>query len=853
MFRIISCAIVLLSCYNVAAQSEPTTLDSAAPSEDIKPADTASTIEAPAPKVERVQVTGSHIKRIEAEGPSPVQTITRKDLDKSGYNSVGDVLRDTAVNTFGSLRERSGSNAAGVAHVSLRGMGSQNTLVLLNGQRLPTDAVTGAVDLNLIPMAAVERMEILKDGASATYGSDALGGVVNIITRKDFTGSQVSLAQTTPQLRGGTRKEVGLVNGINTEKVNMVNVLQYRNNEVVFSRDREWTSKGVSRIGSPGSYRGSDGKWRADPNCPPGMVDKTPQGDFCLFKHTDYSTELPALEHVSLLSETNYQASSRVQLKGRIGGSQKKAKWNYAPAPGTFTISGAKAQELGLPGVDPTKPVPVRYRLTELGNRDTIVETYSVNGLLGSTVDIGKGWEIEISSGHSHVQQNDTGINGYALTSDLVAAVENGTFNPVAPEGQRGSIEQTRYQPKEHTTSTLSSGDIKASGPVLEMPSGPLSAAIGTTVTFQKYEDLFDERSVAGEVFGNAGSSGGGNRNTQALYTELSIPALSNLEIQLAARYDRYSDFGDTTNPKLAAAYRPVPQVLVRGSAGTGFKAPLMQDLYAATGDGFPTFIDYKACAAEQAAGGTTPSCLPQQYHVISGGNTGLKEERTFFYNFGAAYEPTSAFSIGADYFVTRQTNVVGLDYSALTAAEAAGMDVAKHGVKILRDSDGYIETIEAPMQNLSARELSGIDITATARLGKFRGNWEHAHLLFFKEEGFPGTGMTNVLGQNGRPPWRNMVGVSYLPSDNHDLNISANTIAEHEKSVAELGKVDRLTTVDLLYSYKSKSIGTITAGVKNVAGVTPPLDDSNVNTQLDTTLYDQIGRQFYAGYKVNF
>ncbi|MEQ1875804.1 MAG: TonB-dependent receptor [Bdellovibrionia bacterium] len=807
------------------------------------------------PKVERVQVTGSHIKRIEAEGPSPVQTLTRRDLEKSGYNSVSDVLRETGSNSFGSLRERSGSNAAGAAHVDLRGMGSSSTLVLLNGQRLPTDAVTGAVDLNLIPMAAIERIEMLKDGASATYGSDALGGVVNIITRKDFTGSEISLAQTSPQLKGGSRRDIGIVNGINGEKTNMVNVLQYRQNETVFSRDREWTSKGISTIGSPGSYRGTDGKWRVDPNCPPGMATTpTQQGQFCQFKHTDYSSELPALEQLSILSETNFEASSRVRLKARVGGAQKKAKWNYAPAPGTFTISGAKAQELGLPGItDPSKPVAVRYRLLELGNRDTLVETYSLNGLLGSTVDVGAGWEFDVAAGHSHVQQNDKGVNGYAITEDLVAAVENGTFNPVAPPGSRGSIEQTRYQPLEHTTSTLSSGDMKVTGPVLEMPSGPLTAAIGTTVTFQKYEDIYDERSVNGEVFGSAGSSGGGNRNTQAVYTELSIPVLSNLELQVAGRYDRYSDFGSTTNPKLAAIYRPIPSVMVRGSAGTGFKAPLMQDLYAATGDGFPTFTDVVACEAEQAAGGSTPSCLPQQYHVVSGGNTGLKEERTFSYNFGAAYEPSSAFAIGADYFVTRQTNVVGISYSKLTEAEARGVDVAAYGVKVQRDSDGYIETIEAPTQNLSARELSGIDLNMQGRIGKFKGTWEHSHLLYFREEGFPGTGMEEVLGSNGRPPWRNLIGLSYLPTEHHDINVSANTIAEHEKAVSALGKVDRLTTVDLLYTFKSKTFGSITAGVKNVAGIQPPLDDTNTNTMLDTTLYDQIGRQFYAGYKVNF
>src|SRR5262249_44131641 len=152
---------------------------------------------------ERIEVTGSHIKRIDTEGPSPVTTLTRKAIESTGYNSVSDVLRDQAVSSFGSTRESSGSNAAGVSEVDLRGLGANRTLVLLNGQRLPTDAVTGAVDLNMIPTAAVERIEVLNDGASAIYGSDALGGVVNIITRKDFSGNEISYEQSTPELAGG--------------------------------------------------------------------------------------------------------------------------------------------------------------------------------------------------------------------------------------------------------------------------------------------------------------------------------------------------------------------------------------------------------------------------------------------------------------------------------------------------------------------------------------------------------------------------------------------------------------------------------------------------------------------------
>jgi iron complex outermembrane receptor protein len=263
------------------------------------------------------------------------------------------------------MREDSGSNAAGVAHVDLRGLGASNTLVLLNGQRLPSDAVTGAVDLNMIPMAAVERIEVLKDGASAIYGSDALGGVVNIITRKDFTGTEVSFKQSIPQLEGGKKREISLVNGLNKGRLSMVNVVQYRDNEVINSRDREWSNKGVSTSGSPGSYRSEGGTWNSDANCPPEMIQHTPNGDICTFRYSDYSTELPALQQLSLLSESNVEVSSRVRAKARFGGSQKKVQWSFAPAPETFVIPASVADHLGpggtpLPGATPGKDLQVR-------------------------------------------------------------------------------------------------------------------------------------------------------------------------------------------------------------------------------------------------------------------------------------------------------------------------------------------------------------------------------------------------------------------------------------------------------------------------------------------------------------
>lgn len=808
-------------------------------------------------KVERVQVTGSHIKRIDVEGASPIQMVTRKEMEKTGYNSVSDVLRDTGVNSFGSTREDSGSNAAGVAHVDLRGLGASNTLVLLNGQRLPSDAVTGAVDLNLIPMAAVERVEILKDGASALYGSDALGGVVNIITRKDFKGTEVSLSQSTPQLSGGVRREISITNGINQGRLNMVNVVQVRDNGVVNSRDRDWTAKGESSIGSIPAYKNNGGQWVVDPSCPPSAIRHTPSGDVCAFRFSDYSTELPELKQYSFLNETTYELNSRVKLRGRVSGTEKDVKWSFAPAPDTFVIPAAVADHLGaggtpLPGATPGQDLTVRYRLAPLGTRDTEVSTKAYTLGAGSVIDIGDGWEADVNVGHNRVENKDKGANGYALVSKVQDLIANGTFNPFDPS-TAGALNSARYQPLEQTTSELSSLDAKVSGKLAELKHGDLGLAIGTTFTFQKYRDKFDAESVAGNVYGNAGSSGGGQRDTKAVYTELSIPLTEKLEVQIAGRYDKYSDFGDTINPKAGFTYKPSKKWLVRGSAGTGFKAPLMQDLYAARSEGYPTFIDEVSCRRERAAGGATPSCTPQQYQVTSSGNKGLKEETSQSYSTGVIFEPNRDFNIGTDLFMAKMKNVVGIDYDDAMRAEAGGVNLASHGVIVHRDATGYIESIEAPLQNLSAQEISGIDVSTSYRFWKMKLGMEHSQMFYFKEQGFPGTPYRNKLGENGKPAWRNVITAGYTANERHTLTAAALTTAGQMKAVKEEGRLPNYTTYDVQYAYDTKSFGVFTAGVKNVFGSTPPLDTTNPNGQLNTTIYDQIGRQYFTGYKATF
>lgn len=825
-------------------------------------------------KVEKFEVTGSHIKRIQIEGPSPVSVISSEDLSKSGAVSVADVLRETTGSSFGGLKEHSGSNAAGVANVNLRGLGSSRTLVLLNGKRLPQDAITSAPDLNLIPLAAVERIEILKDGASATYGSDALGGVVNIILKKDFDGLEASYKRFFPSQKGGGKEEFSAIAGSSSAKTSFTTVFHYRKNDSVQARDREWSKDGVSTSGSPGSYRGlatdddtvSSTTWKADPNCAQESIKTVGSNQYCTFKHGDYASIYPDLDQLSSMTSIDHALPGRHKLHLRVNANKKRASWSYAPAPDSFTIPSATAKTLGpnggpLPGVSADQDVQVLYRLNELGNRVSKIETTAFGAVAGVTGDISPTWDYDASYSQARIRTMDIGVSGYAVRSLLSDAIETGAFNPFAAPGARGQLDSVKYEPWELSSSQVKQGELRFAGELFDLPAGPISLAIGAGSTEEQFSDRSDNLSVEGLAFGSAGSNGGGKRQTKYAFMELAIPLAETLELQLAGRHDSYSDFGSSTNPKVAVRYAPTNQWMFRASAGTGFKAPQLTDLYAAESYGYPTFVDTKACEQAVKDGDNESAfCEPSQYLVKSSGNKNLKEEKSTSYNIGSVFQVSDHLALGLDYWTIKLNNVVAVDYQSLMNADAAGNDLSKYGVAVHRDASGEIDRelgVEAPTQNLAARQVSGLDFNLDMKLpsrslGTFFVGDEFSWLFWYKEEGFPGTGLNNTLDSRGQPRWRNSLKTGYSLGAN-EFTLTTRTIAGQKKSDPSQGRLMHHSEHDVQYQWTHSSGSKIVLGAINVTARKPPLDDSNPSQALDESLYDEIGRVFYAGVTQTF
>lgn len=812
------------------------------------------TAAAEAPKsgrVEKLEVTGSHIKRIDVEGPSPVLTLDNEDLVRSGYNSVSDVLRDTGVNAFGSFREHAGVVGGGTSAVDLRGLGQVRTLVLLNGQRLPASAVAGAVDLNIIPIAAVERIDILKDGASATYGSDALGGVVNIITKKDFSGHEIGMNTSLNEHKGGERHDLSYTYGYNSNKFRMVNVLFFRHNERILAKDREWSKRGLSSIGNPGSYSLNNGTtYKEDPKCPPDMV----INGRCYYDFGPDNWEVPYVQQGALLNEMNYDISESLTAFTRIVYSHKQTDWVTSPS---FSDTQGNTLTMTAPsqlGADAGSTITnVRYRFNELGNRRSHTTDNMGSALVGLKGYLSDTWDWESSLSFSKIDSRET-RKGYALTADIQNALTSGQFNPYADAGQKGDISGLLYDPSQRSTSENTFFDWKATGEIGEFGAGPVALAVGTQALRELYSDIPDARTANGEVMGMASSSGGGARNSYSFFSEIGFQFFENLETLGAVRFDHYEGFGGTFNPKLSVRYKPWEELMFRASAGTGFKAPQMQRLYAAQTTGYQNFVDRVYCAQ-------SGDCAARQYSIRQRGNANLKEETSFSGNAGVVFQPVKNHSVGVDFWYYQLKDLVeDIDYGAITRAQLAGADLGALGVIADRNpSTGELNFLSAQFLNTASLETQGIDVSYNGKLptkiGEFQLRADHSHTIYYKTEAFPGLGVTDRVGIYGRPQWRNNATLFYSPNKTNEYSILARTIAQNAKTNPAAGRHPTYTEFDFRYSFSIESWSAkVIVGVRNILGTTPPYDDSNpLDPDINFRLYDERMRSVYLGYRQDF
>jgi iron complex outermembrane receptor protein len=724
---------------------------------------------------QRVEITGSSIRRIEAETALPVLVLKRQDIERSGATSVVDLLHQLPV-AQGATGESAavGGQTYGFSGVSVHRIGETRTLVLLNGHRLALfggQTLTGfaaAFDLNALPVSAIERIEVLTDGASALYGADAIAGVVNFITKRDFAGGDVTAGYSAP--RGGAREtRVSASKGFGRLDVDGYNVtLSFGHDErtQLASTDRDFARTGLvffsdggknyrfqqfSASSIPANVTDDAGRLvspylRTHGACPPQTFRVTQRSDdFCGF---DFVSELgiyPQRSRDAFFGSANVKLGEQ-RLFADVLASQSRQTSRIAPVPGSIPVPAGSAlfdQYLAPLGI--TRDSVAFYRLSDMGKRVSDDKAGFFDLALGANGTFAQ-WDYEAVWSHSESDVKGS-ISGYPGALALNRLRASGLLDPFILAGQQSPAAQQAIQAANYRgywdggLSRLDTLAVHGSRQIAALPAGPLLAGAGVNINrehFQSKPSLFAQGLLADPVAGTLCDPTGANpalacdtrfgdaaktvpysaqRTSWGVFGEVSAAAMKGLELNLQARHDHYSDFGNAQTGKASLRWQPAAEWLVRGSLGTGFHAPSVPQVDAAQQPfGFTT--GRYACTPElaQVAAGLGAVCRPgaQQYDRLAAGNKQLQPEKSRQATLGLRFD-APAMSAGVDLwhveirdrFGQLTEQAVFADPLAFASSWGTSLDIAtgKNYLAFLSDN-----------RNLGKSFATGLDFDVTGR-----------------------------------------------------------------------------------------------------------------------------------------
>ncbi len=805
-----------------------------------------------------VEVTGSRIKRADAEGSLPVTVITRQELEASGSTTIAEFMRTSTFSSAGNFRPQSGSSAQSFAGIDLRGLGSNRTLVLIDGRRLPKAPNVGdSADLNIVPMAAIERVEILTDGASAIYGSDAIGGVVNIITRKDFEGLAVMAGYTDPEQAGGARAESSVLFGVNGDKGRMVAGVSRTERGMVYTRQRPWgQTLGVSSFGNnyfdPKRGYVALGNLKGDPKigCTDPNFYLTASGS-CSYNFNAVAADEAQIENSSIFARGEIKIAKDWTAYINSSVSRVESFGRYAPTPAGLTVKA------NTPNNPTNADIAVRHRTSAAGNRDSNTENNLYDFLIGAQGKVSANIDLDVGVRSTESKYLELGRN-YIVRPILEQYVNAGTYNLYAPNANPADVlsaikatigRDSLFALKEaYATATFSN--------VFKAPGGNATLVVGTDQRKETYADIYDSLSEAGVIEGSAGNSAAGGRDVSSMTAELLVPISKQFEMSLAARYEKYSDYGDDLAPKIAFRFQPMKNLTLRASAGQGFGAPSLPILTQKESFSAESVFDPRTCIGFGGSG-TGPAAdncnlgKLVQVDTYTGSNPSLKSEQSEQFSFGAVWDATQWLSLKADYFNISIDNKITLIGAQDLIDRSNGDDPRPipAGLYVQRGVNGIITRVQQGYANEGTVSTDGIDLSAEARWksagnGNFRHELRYSHLLSYKDDGF------DLVGALGLPEKRATLANGWNMG-NLSASWNINYIGENGTSAAR--KAKEYVTHDVQVSWNTPlKGGKLIAGVVNLEGKMPQLVAYG-GRNFNFYLYDGYGRQPYVRFEQKF
>ena len=835
-----------------------------------------SAFQAQAQDAQRVEITGSNIKRIASEGPLPVEVITRAEIERRAVTSTNDLLR--SLSYMSSLNDELVSNSpntTGSATAGFRGLSGDQTVVLLNGRRLANYGFDGAfVNLNTIPIGAIERVEVLKDGAAAIYGADAIGGVINFITLKNYNGVKASASYGQSSRNDAKELSASVTAGfgnLDTDRFNVLANLNYFQRDPLMNLDRDRTSSAdyrrfgggnqLSTFAPTGNFVNPTTNLQSPfTACPAGMT-VTPSpltpgvaaSSSCMFDFAPYRTTLYDGDRIGGLISGKLKVSDALQAYTEVMFARSTSFASAAPTPGNFSLP------VGHPANSFTSAISVRGRPLQAGPRTTENTADATRILAGLEGSFGK-FDYNVAIGQA--KNKATNLDGgYFLLDKMNAAIAAKTFNPFSltnPQSVIDSISSKDSRVGETTNSFL---DAKVSTELWAMGGGNAALAVGLYLGKEEIADIPGPNSQSGNVFGSIQQAPvTANRKLTALYAELALPITKQIEAQLAVRNDRYSGGTNSTTPKVAIKFQPMKEVLLRASYSEGFKMPSLRDLFGGQNGSADSVQDFPGCTAQGVA---ADKCPRLQYDRFSGGNTKLSPEKAKGMNFGILLEPTRDTSFGLDYFIINKTDEIGLVLAQFVIDNVKYVPGAtttlggNPAFSVTRNAGGTITSLNTSLGNLGERKIEGIDLSASQRLrtafGKVtvEGTGTYYSKYIYADQ--PGTPLYNRLALLNLPRWRTQLRVG-LETGSWDTNLIFNSRASmYDKTqstaatapTATTPVVGNFDTTDLSVAYTGIKNLKLGLSVKNLFDKEPPFSNNDTRTLGFSQMDDIRGRYF--------
>lgn len=840
------------------------------------------------------RVTGSRIARSALQGSAPVDVISAPDIELTGAQTLGEILRyvpAVAGNATSTLISNGGD---GTATVTLRGLPASSTLVLVNGRRTVNDGLAGeSVDLNSISPAAVERIEVLKDGASAIYGSDAIAGVVNIIMKEDFYGFLAEQYVGNAQQEGGRTVTTTLQYGTGFRHGSLFLSATHFDQSEIAARDRD-----ISRHADGRSRGGADLRSSATPDARVTLPDGStvirdrvtslyrPVTDDDLFNYPDFTSALVPSERDSVYLSTSYDFSEQITGKLELGYTETNSRTRLAPTP-VFTAFEQQPITIAADNIYNPFGIPIddlRRRLVELPPRvqqnksDVTRATVALEGL-----NWGWSWEASHSWSKSNADESISAvINADNLRrgvgpADQCRGPDIDGCVPINLFGRPGSItgEQLGYLQvpgKVRGESKLTGYSFTATRSLTELRYGDLEFAFGIEYREESTKEDPDF------LVANLGTIGGanfettsGNRDVGEIYFESIAPVWRRgdlgLDLEFAMRYSDYSDFGETTNPKLGLRAQVMPDVLLRATLSQGFRAPTLNELYQGNTES-QAFISDPCTLAENV--GVLPGCTRladpsrNQFLTVVGGNPELDEEKAESWGLGLVWTPQAlrGFALSLDYYNIETDNVVDASAQFVVNQNAA---FGLFEDRVTRDDMGNLTLVSATSLNVGKRTVNGVDLSLTYRLpNRTWGQWSTAlDMAYINEYSLQLDRESSTInlegefidpaseGVGGIPQLKGTLGVQWARQrwrGSYDIHF-VSEMRETIPSSTRRRDIDDWMVHDVQVSYVFNVARGLrmSLGIDNVLDKDPPFAASAFNDNYDGRSHDLRGRYWYA------